>query len=143
MPRLAPVTTAVIVPPLAFLWWPLRGPARSLVHPPRVDAEKLRTRSGSPSVKLSSSGASPRTARFARRSTAKMRPAASESAGDLVRQQDVAPRRMRRGAPSSERSAGPSRAGGRRTTKGVSMKYYVGLDWAAREHAVCVVDERG
>ena len=23
------------------------------------------------------------------------------------------------------------------------MKYYVGLDWAAREHAVCVVDEHG
>jgi hypothetical protein len=23
------------------------------------------------------------------------------------------------------------------------MQYFVGLDWAAREHAVCVVDERG
>jgi hypothetical protein len=23
------------------------------------------------------------------------------------------------------------------------MMYFVGLDWAAREHAVCVVDERG
>src|SRR6185503_7629847 len=94
-------------------------------------------------VKSRSSGASPKTALCASRSTASMRPAASESAGDLVRQQDVAPRRARRGAPSSERSAGPSRAGGRRTTKGVTMQYFVGLDWAAREHAVCVLDERG
>ena len=23
------------------------------------------------------------------------------------------------------------------------MQYFVGLDWAAREHAVCVVDGRG
>jgi hypothetical protein len=23
------------------------------------------------------------------------------------------------------------------------MTYFVGLDWAAREHAVCVVDEHG
>ena len=99
----------------------------SLVHSPRVGAKKLTSRSKSASVKSRSSGASPRTALVASRSTAIVRPAALESAGDLVRQQDVAPRRSRRGAPSSERSAGPSRAGGRCATKGVSMQYFVGL----------------
>src|SRR5205807_3685057 len=62
---------------------------------------------------------------------------------DLDRQQDVAPRLARRGAPVDERSAGPSRVGGRCSSKEVPMTFFVGLDWATREHAVCVVDERG
>src|SRR5262249_27258123 len=106
------------------------------------DAKKLRPRSKKITVREKSSDASPRTAQVARRSTAIVRPAASESPSDLDRQQGVAPRRSRRGAPVSERSAGPSRGGGRR--KGATkMIYFVGLDWAQQEHAVWVLDERG
>src|SRR5580692_11244027 len=111
---------------------------RSLVHLPSVGNRKgvKRVSNDRPST------ASPSTALFARRSTASVRPADSESRGSLDRQQDVAPRRSRRGAPSSERSAGSSRGRGTQS-KGDVMTYFVGLDWAAREHAICAVDERG
>ena len=83
-----------------------------------------------------------KTALLAGRPTASVRPAASKGLGGSNRQQDVAPRRPRRGAPVNERSVGPSRVGGR-TTRGASMRYFVGLDWASREHAICAVNQEG
>src|SRR3970040_702930 len=53
---------------------------------------------------------------------------------------------MRRGrdprAPISERPAGPPRH--RRVySRGGTMPYFVGLDWASQDHAVCVINEHG
>src|SRR3970040_2710553 len=53
---------------------------------------------------------------------------------------------MRRGrdprAPISERPAGPPRH--RRVySRGGTMPYFVGLDWASQDHAVCVINEQG
>lgn len=46
--------------------------------------------------------------------------------------------------PVNEQPSRPAGKTDRSTkTRGLSMRHFVGLDWASRTHAVCVVDERG